>query len=352
MNARTAFSRSEAVLDYRPVPTHDGTYDWHWVLLALPHETHLGSGKAPNRAQASAQARLKARLAGRRISKVRIAGVRQEAKIVPTAKQVIAEATDPKEFIEKQPPLESFAVVYQNTKGERLYMGQHRWKSDPRKAWALSREDAERIAAFKRNDYRNGEVIAVDLSTVPGWVKEAVDTGVSPKDFIEQMPRHWEDRLQDMAKFYQGGNVATNLPARYKLVKRWKSGGEVVVYLNVFTKAATQSGTICKIEVDYLPAKCIDCGHSREDHESDEGVEACWHGSGSDNRCACYQYKNELDWKDEEHWYGDMNVFVDKLEPIWAQVTAHPTTPSRVQVRQWFNPLFSWLYENPGEVKI
>jgi len=74
MNARAAFSRSEAALEYRPVPTLDGSHAWHWVLLALPHRTCLGTGTAPNRAKAGTQARLKARQVGRRIAEIRIAG--------------------------------------------------------------------------------------------------------------------------------------------------------------------------------------------------------------------------------------------------------------------------------------
>ena len=38
-------------------------------------------------------------------------------------------------------------------------------------------------------------------------------------------------------------------------------------------------------------APCGACGHSRDDHESDEGTGKCWHGSGSGNTCSCDEYE-------------------------------------------------------------
>lgn len=240
MNARDAFNRSEAALEYRPVPARDGTYSWYWILLALPHETHLASGTALNRAQASAQARLKARRLGRRIASVRVAGTAQEAKPMATAKNVISEAVD-------------------------------------------------------------------------------------VKDFIEQT-ENWEERLHKLIDASHARNVVTyqaghdREPAFYLLRKEWPTA-IVQVYLRVWEKAATQTGTICRVEVRFLKH------------------------TGAPNRM-------ESDWDDDEHWYGDMNVFLDRLEPIWHQVLATAETPDRTQVQQWFSGFLRWLYENPGELKI
>jgi hypothetical protein len=38
------------------------------------------------------------------------------------------------------------------------------------------------------------------------------------------------------------------------------------------------------------PAPCT-CGHSHEDHRSDEGITACWNGSGTGNLCDCQHYE-------------------------------------------------------------
>lgn len=44
-------------------------------------------------------------------------------------------------------------------------------------------------------------------------------------------------------------------------------------------------------ETKTAAAKCDTCGHSKEDHHSDRGYGACWHGSGKGNRCGCKKYK-------------------------------------------------------------
>lgn len=108
MKARDLFDRKHVVLEYRPVLVDDA-WEWYWVLLPLPSESHaLATGSAASRGLASSLARREARRLGCSIKSVRVV----KRKVEETEEALDPDNIDPKAYALSGP----FGVL-QNAKG-------------------------------------------------------------------------------------------------------------------------------------------------------------------------------------------------------------------------------------------
>lgn len=316
MNARAIFNRSEAALEYRPIPAREGGLAWYWILLAQPDETCVGSGTAKNRATASAQARRKAYQIGRRISSVRVVGLQ--------------EGLNPKEFIEQTPDERRYRVVLTKPSGQRYYytsdpkvVGGNAvlntgpgWNTDPKLAMPLTGKEAEERAARCRS-FKAAKTLRweVAVEQIP------VNEGVDPKDFIIQNPS-WEPRLEQYtgpAQQHLHDDPEMQKVRRYTFRRTWDQDGRSLVL-------------VFDIKIWYRGAV-----------------------TSSINLTAHYWRVGDQispQWEESESYYGDMNALVDQLEPVFAYFDSLKEPPASHEVQRQFGRVMRWVYQNPGQVKI
>lgn len=340
MNARAVFNRSEAVLEYRPTPTLDGSYSWYWILLST-QDACLGSGTAPNRATASTQARLKARQLGRHISKVRIAGSQQEGLKTAVSKTFkLHEAASARDFIMAQPDDRRYRVVLVKPNGWRYYYTDDpkpgetapQWcGGDPTAQWyaenaadralPLTADQAEERAARCRA-FKGAKTLRWEVVVEPIPVTETEP--LPARDFILQNPS-WESRLEQFTgppKQHMHDDPAFKKSARYQMRRTWPMR-TLIFDLIAWFKPTGEIHSV-KLTASY------------------------W-------KTASYVQAvpiNEIEWEDAETYYGDMNVLLDRLEPVLQTASEWEHAPVKNLVQHTFHPFLRWVYENPGQVKI